>query len=119
MNLNSSDLENKISSLLANPEAMASVINMVKAFAPQSDVGNVNREEIIKEQTNSSPIKTLQKDLLTESTVKQTISSQDTVGAKSIGLLLALKPFLSDNKSEKIDVITKLLKIATLTELFK
>ena len=46
-------------------------------------------------------------------------NKEGIISSKSIGLLLALRPFLSAEKRDKIDVITKLLRIATLTELLK
>ena len=120
MSRNSSEFEKKIGSLLDDPEALAGIISMVKKLGPLT----LSEEK----STDSEPIQT-QATELNEPTAQSVLSENilsshskthnEAISTKSIGLLLALKPFLSENKCEKIDVITKLLKIATLTDLFK
>lgn len=109
-----SDIENKLNDILSNPEALSSIINTVKGL---SGISN--------SQTNSIPIVSSEKASVpaNDSFVPALSSAKDKkeglISDKSIGLLLAIKPFLSENKREKIDVITSLLKVAALADLLK
>lgn len=111
-----SDLESKISGLLSDPEALSSIINVVKglsgaSLAPANSAASTTKPQVLTENTEISTVPTLNNNVYNE--------KDEIFSAKSIGLLLALRPFLSEGKREKIDVITKLLKIASLTELLK
>ncbi len=120
MSLNSSELEKKIGGLLADPEALAGIINMVKKLGPLTSPGDKGGFAEPIETQAAETISPAVQSVLSENVFgSHQTSSNDIISARSIGLLLALKPFLSENKCEKIDVITKLLKIATLTELLK
>ena len=120
MSQNSSEFEKKIGSLLADPDALAGIINMVRKLGPltTSEEKSTYSKPIETQATESS--KTIAQSGLSENIFdSHQFAKNDIASGKSIGLLLALKPFLSENKCEKIDVITKLLKIATLTDLLK
>ena len=38
---------------------------------------------------------------------------------RSLGLLLALKPFLSNERAQKLDMITQVMKVISIAEIFK
>ena len=113
-----SDFESKINGILSDPEALSGIINAVKGLG------------LVQPSQNTSQVfpKTDPHGLIPERNATDTLSAmgkafnedkESIVSSKSIGLLLALRPFLSAEKRDKIDVITKLLRIATLTELLK
>ncbi len=120
MSQNSSEFEKRIGSLLADPEALAGIINMVKKLGPltSSEEKTTFTNPIETQATESN--QPIAQNVFSENIFdSHQFANNDIVSGRSIGLLLALKPFLSKNKCEKIDVITKILKIATLTDLLK
>ena len=110
-----SDLENKLNDILSNPEALSSIINTVKGL---SGISNSNKTDNIPSVSNENSF-TYPNDSLVPVSNSVKNNKEGIISDKSIGLLLALKPFLSESKREKIDVITSLLKVAALADLLK
>ncbi len=113
-----SDFESKINGILSDPEALSGIINAVKGLGLAQSAQNAsqilpkpNPIESISEASTTDALSVIGKAFGDE--------KEGIISSKSIGLLLALRPFLSAEKRDKIDVITKLLRIATLTELLK
>ncbi len=114
-----SDLENKINGLLSDPEALSSIINVVKGLGGLSVSPQSGASAPIKPTLFSEHTETQESDVMNALSANIHNEKDGIISSKSVGLLLALRPFLSEGKREKIDVITKLLKIAALTDLLK
>ena len=114
-----SDLESKINGLLSDPEALSSIINVVKGLGGASIPSQNGIAAAAKPQAFTDQTEKLETGSVPALSNNVYNDKDGIISSKSIGLLLALRPFLSEGKREKIDVITKLLKIASLTELLK
>lgn len=99
------DLSSKLSSILNDPEGL----NQIKELANSLLGGN---EEEKKEETkgeNGADI----------TAIMQVLSALKGANDKSVELLLALKPHLSQARQKKLDTAIKLLKIYSVLPLLK
>ena len=117
MSENSSDLEKKLMTILSNPEALSGIIAIAKglgaAKSENTDPAPLETTAVQKNENAPEAVAAFNQNPLHIQTNGHGISD------KSVGLLLSLKPFLSNSKAEKLDVITQLLKIAAITDIIK
>ena len=108
------DLEQKIQSVLSDPEQMQQVLNMARALGvsiPESE------EPKAREQETSPPVQNIPPqagvDALSEP-VSQLLQQAGKLEKRQENLLNALKPFLKPNRREKID---RAMQVARLSHL--
>jgi len=99
------DLSNKLSSLLSDPEGL----NQIKELA-NSLLGNTDTSE---SQENTLEGKN------EIAAIMQILQALKGANDKSVELLLALKPHLSNERQKKLDTAIKLLKIYSVLPLIK
>lgn len=114
MSENSNNFEEKISAILSNPEAMASIINIAKGLGLQNNTATDKENDTAQK----SIIDTEAKEISAVPVVSKPNSIEDKT-AKSIALLCAIKPFLDNERAERIDKITQIMKILNITGLIK
>ncbi|MBQ7821379.1 MAG: hypothetical protein IJ391_03760 [Clostridia bacterium] len=128
MSESDNNLERKLMSMLSDPTAMAGIMNLVKSLGvkgsdpPKETFSstNVTSNEAVPagafEQIAQSENKSLEVPALP---AFGNINHHDEFSSKSLGLLLAIKPFLSRDRAQKLETVTQILKVISLTDLFK
>ncbi len=108
------DLEQKIQSVLSDPEQMQQVLNMARALGvsiPESEEPKAREQETSPPEQNISP--QVGVDTLSEP-VSQLLQQAGKLEKRQENLLNALKPFLKPNRREKID---RAMQVARLSHL--
>ena len=120
MNDSPNDIERKLAGILSDPDAMSSIINIVKGLGGGQS-----------QKTDSNPIAPAVAPATIPASAQAGDNLENSVPAfsgyvqknsfdnKSLALLLAIKPFLSCERAQKLDMITQILKVVSLTEIFK
>ena len=108
------DLEQKIQSVLSDPEQMQQVLNMARALGvsiPESGEPKAREQEASPPEQNIPPQAGV--DALSEP-VSQLLQQAGKLEKRQENLLNALKPFLKPNRREKID---RAMQVARLSHL--
>lgn len=108
------DLEQKIQSVLSDPEQMQQVLNMARALGvsiPESEEPKAREQETSPPEQNIPPQAGV--DALSEP-VSQLLQQAGKLEKRQENLLNALKPFLKPNRREKID---RAMQVARLSHL--
>ena len=108
------DLEQKIKSVLSDPEQMQQVLNMARALGvsiPESEEPKAREQETSPPEQNIPPQAGV--DALSEP-VSQLLQQAGKLEKRQENLLNALKPFLKPNRREKID---RAMQVARLSHL--
>lgn len=108
------DLEQKIQSVLSDPEQMQQVLNMARALGvsiPESEEPKARGQETPPPEQNIPPQAGV--DALSEP-VSQLLQQAGKLEKRQENLLNALKPFLKPNRREKID---RAMQVARLSHL--
>lgn len=108
------DLEQKIQSVLSDPEQMQQVLNMARALGvsiPESEEPKAREQETSPPDQNIPPQAGV--DTLSEP-VSQLLQQAGKLEKRQENLLNALKPFLKPNRREKID---RAMQVARLSHL--
>lgn len=108
------DLEQKIQSVLSDPEQMQQVLNMARALGvsiPESEEPKAREQETPPPEQNIPPQAGV--DALSEP-VSQLLQQAGKLEKRQENLLNALKPFLKPNRREKID---RAMQVARLSHL--
>ena len=108
------DLEQKIQSVLSDPEQMQQVLNMARALGvsiPESEEPKAREQETSQPEQNIPPQAGV--DALPEP-VSQLLQQAGKLEKRQENLLNALKPFLKPNRREKID---RAMQVARLSHL--
>lgn len=148
------NIENKLMSVLSDPTAMATIMNLVKSLGnagagAQSQTANENRSSLnengavstgsaldggINSGADSGAVSAFAQmnqqgadvkppvPMADSSQVLPTMARRDRADEhtnRSLGLLLALKPFLSNERAQKLDMITQVMKVISIAEIFK
>ena len=112
------DLEKKLAGILSDPGAMSSIMSIVKGLGA-NNLQN-NNTKIEPENTEVEAFApTFNDNISPVSAFSKPHGHKNGFENRSIGLLLAIKPFLSHEKAQKLDMITQILKVVSLTEIFK
>ncbi|MBE7052595.1 MAG: hypothetical protein E7395_08555 [Ruminococcaceae bacterium] len=99
------NLNDKLSSLLSNPDAM----NMLSSLIGSSAQGSSPSE--------AEPASGGDEEIV--STIKNAMSRLSGGGDKRINLLNALRPYMRESRTAGIDKAVKMLKLTQLTSIFK
>ncbi len=108
------DLEQKIQSVLSDPEQMQQVLNMARALGvsiPEREAPKAREQETSPPEQNIPPQAGV--DALSEP-VSQLLQQAGKLEKRQENLLNALKPFLKPNRREKID---RAMQVARLSHL--
>lgn len=108
------DLEQKIQSVLSDPEQMQQVLNMARALGvsiPESEEPKAREQKTSPPEQNIPPQAGV--DALSEP-VSQLLQQAGKLEKRQENLLNALKPFLKPNRREKID---RAMQVARLSHL--
>ena len=108
------DLEQKIQSVLSDPEQMQQVLNMARALGvsiPESEEPKAREQETSPPEQNIPPQAGV--GALSEP-VSQLLQQAGKLEKRQENLLNALKPFLKPNRREKID---RAMQVARLSHL--
>lgn len=107
----SNSFDQKISALLSNPEALAGIMNLAKSLGLDQNKRN--------QESESLPVisKPAEVEMIKEASAEPFKGTSNNI--KGIELLLAIKPFLDHERADRLDKITQVLKIVSLTDLFK
>ena len=104
-------IEERLGAILSDPNAMNTIMGIVKGLnGPQSRPGNNENPS-----TENSITAFDQEALPVMIPHKAGFNNNN----KSLALLLALKPFLSQERAHKLDTLTGLLQVLSLTDFFK
>lgn len=108
------DLEQKIQSVLSDPEQMQQVLNMARALGvsiPESGEPKAREQETSPPEQNIPPQAGV--DALSEP-VSQLLQQAGKLEKRQENLLNALKPFLKPNRREKIDRAMQVVRLSHL-----
>ena len=109
-----SDIENKISEILSNPESMSEIMNIAKSLGFNTD----NTEFPIKE-SNEVKNQDIQGDVLSAAAKIVPLLSEAKKEDDSTRLLKALKPLLSRGRQDKVDSAIKIIGLLRLMPILK
>ena len=124
MSDNGNDIERKLMGVLSDPSAMASIMSLVKSLGGNQGQSEPNTpvkedaEPSVPTIANVAPVESKTAELQAVNTFGQ-FHHNDEFNNKSLGLLLAIKPFLIHERAEKLETVTQILKVLSLTEIFK
>lgn len=103
------NLENRLSSILSDPGAMSSIMNIIKNISTTPTKPDIETTFAPAQANTNSDIFNNQ----------LSAASSHGIDSKSIGLLCAIKPFLNDDRAKKLDVITQIIKVISLGDLLR
>ena len=118
MNEGSNDLDKKLSGILSDPKAMASIMNIVKNLSTNNPQSN-NMNNLHESNAIDVFAPSFDESIAPVGNLSKSYGDKNEFDNRSIGLLLAIKPFLSHDRAQKLDMITQILKVVSLTEIFK
>ncbi len=118
MNEGSNDLEKKLGSILSDPGAMESIMNLVKNLGSNSSQNN-NTHTMPESNVIDVFGSNFNESIAPVGNPSKSYGNKDYFDNRSVGLLLAIKPFLSHDRAQKLDMITQILKVVSLAEIFK
>lgn len=122
MNENGNDLEQGLNRILSDPAALASIMSIVsglsKGNADSQDSGASNAVVDVTESSLSPQADMANVTDAQRGTPMPPAPKNDRF-ANSLGLLCAIKPFLDTDRAKKLDKITQILKVVSLTDLLK
>lgn len=129
MDEDSNDIFQKINSILENPEMSDNLKNILDKFSSsntKSETANQSTEKTTlqdpspnTDERNTSEFDFANIDFETILKIKKIIDSLNSSENDSrSNLLLSLKPYVADNKKQKIDQYIKLLNIAKVLDIF-
>lgn len=104
-------LEQRLGAILSDPNAMSTILGIVKGLNGTQNIENTAEKTEIK---NENPISS-HEDLPAMALPYQSTNNK----SKSLALLLALKPFLSSERAHRLDTLTGLLRVLSLTDFLK
>jgi hypothetical protein len=110
------DFSNKISDFLSSPDAMDKVRNVLSML--QQNPGSSSepsREPGPPPPGGENPLENVETLMKIKNLYSQLSSSRDD---PKLNLLYALKPYLGPKRLEKFDQVTRMVKLAKLSELF-
>ena len=122
------ELQEKLNSVLSDPESMAQVISMISTLAPlMQNMGNADNKEYVK--TNTDISKNYDHENVTnslESPLPISGSKPEAIPASKMSalvkppkdrrcdLLEALKPYLKRSRAERVDQMIRILQISDI-----
>lgn len=122
------EFQEKLNSVLSDPESMAQVMSMISTLAPlMQNVGNVDNEEKVKSNIDinkNNDDKNVTNDL--ESPLPISSSNTEAFPASKMSvpvklpkdrrceLLKALKPYLKRSRAERVDQMIRILQIGDI-----
>lgn len=112
------DLSNKISSILSDPQAL----EQIKGLGEMLGINNTSNQPIHskKEQDQSSDLSSmLSPDMMGMVTKLMPMMSSINKEDDTTRLLNALRPFLSQERQQKLDTASKLIKMMKLLPMIK
>jgi len=112
-----SEIEDKISAVLSNPEAMSKVMEAVKSLTgSSSDSGT---ESVMKREDRSdSPLQGLLggMDPKTMGSIMKLLGAYSGGDDRRLNLLTALKPYLRRERQDSIDRALQIMKLAKVAQ---
>lgn len=122
MNENGTDLEQGLNRILSDPAALASIMNIVSGLSKNTGNTQTNHSGNAGSETEVTP-DALQASTRTPADAPVNVPAPQTVKNdrfnNSLGLLCAIKPFLDTERAQKLDKITQILKVVSITDLLK
>ena len=94
----------KLKTVLSDPESMAKITEIAKGFAAREQQGTVESEndrEGEKKSEKTSPVM----ELIQSPAIAEALRLLGNGSRERVNLLLAMRPFVKDNKKEKLDKI--------------
>ncbi len=117
MSENQNGFEDKLSAILSNPEALSGILNIAK------NLGNEQNNKAKASNTpghgKQAPIETDVVELESVMAHQSNEGTHNKASADSLALLCAIKPFLDFERASRLDKIMQILKILSITDLFK
>lgn len=111
-----SELEEKISEVLSNPEQMAQITRLAQSFMGGSTSDGANAPQGIPPAANTATggdmAGALGIDAATLARITRAVSASGGDGGKNAALLAALSAYLSAGRKEKLDRAMKLARLA-------
>lgn len=106
---NDRSLEERLGAMLSDPNAMNSIMSIVKGLGGTQ---NNKADQLVQK---SEPQLPSNEDIPAMALPKASFESEN----KSLALLLALKPFLSHERARKLDTLTGLLRVLSITDFLR
>ena len=122
MSDSNNSLENKLMSILSDPGAMSAITSLVKGLNIGSGIAQKDKAEapVVSEAVPAGSFD--KSDHEAPGPIAPALAHHHggpEFNNRSLALLLALKPFLSCERAQKLDVLTQILKVMALADIFK
>lgn len=115
-----SELEDKISEVLGNPEQMAKITKLASSLMGGGEFGTEDTAKPDGGQNGASPpdaLGSLGLDAESLGRISRLVAASDTPRREEEALLAAMKPYLSEKRRGKIDRAMKLARLARIARI--
>ena len=101
------DFQDKLNSILANPEMMKTISSLANSLSAQSEPASESFGDVASEEIGPP------------SDIGSVINGLDLASDSRINLLNALRPYMRSNRAAHMDTAIRILKLTKLTSLLK
>ncbi|MCD7749924.1 MAG: hypothetical protein LUH42_07720 [Oscillospiraceae bacterium] len=110
-----SDIGDKISAVLSDPEQMGKLAQMAKSLMGQTESNQAQEAETVPlPQQETGALAALGSDAKLLASLGKAFSGGQAMNSKSTALLMAMRPYMRPEKQEKLD---KAMKIAQMVHI--
>lgn len=109
-----SDFEDKLNSILSSPDDMEKIVNLARSLSVSSGADNSPAEQDTSSETAMSPLGDIDPNML--KMIGRLMREYNSSGSDKQQLVNALKPYLKEDRRQKIDRALQIAKLAHIAK---